>query len=84
MISHGSYMYASTGSRVVQFKVAVDPVSGLSKYTSRTYVSGLPGLITGLGVADDLKSFMAFTDLSGLGLAAQEVIIKVPLCEDIP
>jgi hypothetical protein len=83
MISHGSYMYASTGSRVVQFKVTVDPVSGVSKYTSRTYVSGLPGTITGLGVADDLKSFMTFTDLSGLRLAGQEEIVKLPLCEDI-
>ncbi len=83
LISHGSYMYASTGSRVVQFKVTVDPVSGQSKYMSRTYVSGLLGVITGLGVADDLKSFMTFTDLSGLGSAGQEEIVKLPLCEDM-
>jgi len=83
LISHGSYMYASTGSRVVQFKVTADPVSGQSTYTFRTYVSGLSGSVTGLGAADDLKSFMTFTDPTGLGLAGQEVIVKLPLCEDM-
>jgi hypothetical protein len=83
IISHGSYMYAPTGNRVVQFKVTVDPVSGLSHYASRTYLSGLSGFVTGLGVADDLKSLMTFTDPSGLGLADQEVITKLPLCEDM-
>jgi hypothetical protein len=84
IISHGSYMYAPTGSTVVQFKVTVDPVSGLSKYAFRTYVSGLSSFITGLGVADDLGSLMVFADQSGIGLAGQEVITKLPLCEDIP
>ena len=77
-------MYAPTGNRVVQFKVTIDPVSGLSKYASRTYVSGLSSVVTGLGVADDLGSLMVFTDRSGIGLAGQEVITKLPLCEDIP
>ena len=67
----------------MQFKVTVDPVSGLSKYASRTYVSGLSGFVTGLGAADDLKSFMTFADPTGLGLAGQEVITKLPLCEDM-
>jgi hypothetical protein len=83
IISHGSYMYAATGNRVVQFKVTVDPVSGLSNYAFRNYVSGLSGVVTGLGVADDLKSFMTFTDPTGIGLAGQEVITKLPLCEDM-
>jgi hypothetical protein len=83
IISHGSYMYTSTGGRVVQFKVAVDPVSGLSHYAFRTYLSGFSGFVTGLGVADDLKSVMTFTDPTGIGLADQEVIVKVPLCEDM-
>jgi hypothetical protein len=86
IVSHGSYMYASTGSNsVVQLKVTVDPVSGQSQYTSRIYVSGLSGfgLLTGLGVADDLKSLMTFTDPTGNGLADQEVITKLPLCEDM-
>ena len=85
IISHGSYMYAgSVGAPVLQFKVTVDPASGLSQYASRTYLSGAPlSFITGLGVADDLKSLMAFNDQSGLGLAAQELVVKAPLCEDM-
>jgi hypothetical protein len=88
IISHGLYMYAPTTSgAVVQFKVTTDPVSGLSQYASRTYATGLAPvagtITTGLGVADDLQSLMVFTDPSGFGLAAQEVIAKLPLCEDM-
>ena len=50
----------------------------------RTYLSGSVPLITGLGVADDLGSLMVFTDPSAAGSLDQEVIIKLPLCEDIP
>jgi hypothetical protein len=83
IISHGSYMYAGPlGGPTLQTKVTTDPVSGLSQYASRTYVSGL-ALITGLGVADDLKSVMNFTDPSDVGAAGQAVIVKVPLCEDM-
>ena len=84
LIGHGSYMYAgSLGGPVVQIKVTVDPVTGLSQYTSRTYLSGLSSFTTGLGVADDLNSLMTFTDPSGVGSAGQEVIVKAPLCEDM-
>jgi hypothetical protein len=85
LISHGSsYMYGgSVSGPVVQVKVTVDPITGLSQYASRTYLSRFPGFLTGVGIADDLGSLMALTDPSGLGLAAQEVIIKVPLCEDM-
>jgi len=84
LISHGSYMYSGgTAQPAVQFKVTVDPVTGLSQYARRTYDSGGSGFTTGLGVADDLNSFVAFTDPSGLGLAGQEVIYKMPLCEDM-
>jgi len=89
LITHGSYMYASvtaaegvtTSNTVVQLKVTVDPVSGLSQYRIRGYLTGAP-LITGLGVADDLGSLMVFTDPSGIGAAGQEAITKLPLCED--
>jgi len=82
--SHGSYIYGgSVGGPVVQTKVTVDPVTGLSHYTSRTYLSGGTGFLTGVGIADDLKSLLAFFDPSGLGLAGQETVIKVPLCEDM-
>jgi len=84
IISHASYMYAgSLSGTVVQIKVTVDPLTGLSQYASRTYLSGLSSFITGLGVADDLQSLMTFTDPSGIGMAGQEVIVKAPLCEDM-
>jgi hypothetical protein len=83
IISHGSYMYAGPiGGAVLQFKVTVDPVSGLSQYAHRTYLSG-GTLTTGLGVADDLQSLMTFTDPSSIGAAGRAVIIKAPLCEDM-
>ena len=83
IISHGSYMYlGGVGFPTLQMKVTSDFV-GLSRYASRTYFSGGTGLMTGLGVADDLGSVMNFIDPSGLGLAAEEVIVKVPLCEDM-
>jgi hypothetical protein len=83
LISHGSYMYTSPlGGAVVQIKVTIDPVTGLSQYALRTYISGL-SLVTGLGVADDLLSFMVFSDPSGVGAAGREFITKLPLCEDM-
>jgi hypothetical protein len=85
MISHTGtpYMYVGPiGGTVVQFKVGVDPISGLSTYKFRTYGTGF-SLITGLGVADDLQSLMVFSDPSAIGLAGQEVVTKVPLCEDM-
>jgi hypothetical protein len=45
LITRGSYMYASpTNLTVVQFKVTVDPMFGLSRYASRLYISGCPSL----------------------------------------
>ena len=85
MITHTGtqYMYAGPiGGTVVQFKVGVDPISGFSTYKFRTYGTGF-SLITGLGVAEDLKSLMVFGDPSAIGLAGQEVVTKVPLCEDM-
>ena len=51
---------------MVRFKVGVDPIAGLSTYEFRTYGTGF-SLVTGLGVADDLKSLMVFSDPSALG-----------------
>ncbi len=84
LISHGSYLYASVGpgGGVAQFSVSVSPATGLSQYKIRTYLSGSVPLITGLGVADDLGSLMVFTDPSSVGTLDQEVIAKMPLCED--
>jgi hypothetical protein len=84
LVGHGSYLYGGTnGGPVVQFKVTKDPTTGVSHYASRTYATGL-SVTTGLGVADDLKSLMVFTDPSGIGAAGQEVVTKLPLCEDLP
>ncbi len=84
IISHGSYMYASLGpgGGVAQFSISVSPATGQTQYKIRTYFSGSVPLITGLGVADDLGSLMVFTDPSSVGTLDQEVIAKLPLCED--
>ena len=83
MIPHGDYMYTGpVGGTIVQFKVSVDPISHLSQYKFRTFVSGL-SIVTGLGIANDLKSLMVYTDPTAIGLAAQEIVTKVPLCEDM-
>jgi Bacterial Ig-like domain (group 1) len=83
LLTHGQYMYASPiGGTVVQMKVTTDPSSGLSQYQFRTYVTGL-SIVTGLGVAEDFASLMIYTDPSAIGSAAQEVVTKLPLCEDM-
>ena len=83
LIRHGQYMYTGpVGGTVAQLKVTVDPFSGLSNYKLRTYVTGL-SIVTGLGVAEDLSSLMIYTDPSALGLAGDEVVVKLPLCEDM-
>jgi hypothetical protein len=77
------YMYTGPlGGTVTQFKLTVDPFSGLTNYNFRTFLTGI-SLTSGLGVADDLKSLMVFTDPSTVGLAGQGVVTKLPLCEDM-
>jgi hypothetical protein len=84
IITHGSYLYASPmgAGAVVQAKVTVDPVTGLSHYVLRTYLSGFGAggflFATGLGVADDLKSLMVFATGE-----LTTIIYRVPLCEDL-
>ncbi len=77
------YMYTGPlGGTVDQFKLTIDPFSGLTNYPFRTYLTGI-SLTSGLGVAEDLKSLMVFTDPSTVGLAGQGVVTKLPLCEDM-
>jgi hypothetical protein len=91
------YMYTGPlGGTVVQFKLKVDPISGLTHYDFRTILTGV-SLTTGLGVADDLTyngpggnplangdgSLMVFTDPTAVGLAGQAVVTRLPLCEDM-
>ena len=76
------YMYTGPlGGTVVQFHLGKDNV-GRTTYKQRTYLTGV-SLSTGLGVASDLGSLMVMTDPSAIGLAGQEVITKLPLCEDM-
>jgi hypothetical protein len=88
LISHvaangDKYMYTGPlGGTVDQFKLTVDPISGLTNYNFRTILTGI-SLTSGLGVADDLQSLMVFTDPSAVGLAGQGVVTKLPLCEDM-
>jgi hypothetical protein len=83
LITHCQYMYSGgENGTVLQVKVGVDPVSGLSTYALRTYGTGF-ALVTGLGVAEDLQSLMVFADPSHIGLTGQEVVTKLPLCEDM-
>jgi len=77
------YMYTGpVGGTIVQFKLAIDAVSHMTTYKFRTLLTGI-SLTTGLGVADDQKSLMVFTDPSAVGLAGQGVVTKLPLCEDM-
>jgi hypothetical protein len=83
LISHGKYMYTGPiGGTVYQFLVKVNPLSGLSQYRFRTYVTGL-SIVTGLGTDDALQSLFIFTDPTAIGLAAREFVTKLPLCEDM-
>ena len=79
MAAHGFYLYSSSSNgSVVQIKVTADPATGISRYASRTYVSGL-SLITGVGVADDLQSLIAYSEGP---FNESEFLTKLPLCED--
>jgi hypothetical protein len=76
------YMYTGPlGGITIQAHLGKDLV-GRTTYRTRTYLSGT-SLSTGIGVADDLGSLMVMSDPSALGLAGQEAITKLPLCEDM-
>jgi len=96
------YMFtAGVAQPVQQFRLTPSPGDGSTHYTSRTYMSGGTGFVTGLGVAPDMSwgsttnsqglpatgttgsgSLIVMQDPTGLGLAGQEVMTKLPLCED--
>src|SRR5215831_2342054 len=96
------YMFtAGVAQPVQQFRLTISPADGSTHYTSRTYMSGGTGFVTGLGVAPDMSwgsttnsqglpatgttgsgSLIVMQDPTGLGLAGQEVMTKLPLCED--
>jgi len=87
------YMYTGpTGGTIVQFKLTKQPFSGTTQYTFRTYITGL-SILTGIGTADDLSysdpgsngqgSLMIYTDPTALGLSGDEIVTRLPLCEDM-
>ena len=76
MIRHGQYRYAPACGTVVQLKVTVDAVSGLSQYRFRTYAAGL----TLLRVS---ASPMTSSHYGDPNFPSQEFVTKLPLCEDI-
>jgi hypothetical protein len=51
----------------------------VSQYRIRGYLT----TVTGLDVADDLGSLMVFTEPQAIAPAGGEVIVKLPLCEDL-
>jgi hypothetical protein len=83
LASHGSYMYLGTNlGPVVQIKVTTNPISGLSSYALRTYVTGL-STISSVGVADDLGSLMVFSNPPAVVGLSAGAWTKLPLCEDM-
>jgi hypothetical protein len=51
----------------------------VSQYRIRGYLT----TVTGLGVADDLGLLLVFTETQAIAPAGGEVIVKLPLCEDL-
>jgi hypothetical protein len=83
-VNHGSYMYAAqTGGPVVQFKVTVDPVTGVSNYAFRNYLSGITAPVIGVGVADDLQSLIVYSNPITVAAVFILNVARVPLCEDM-
>lgn len=77
-----NYLYiAPNGGVVDQFRLSKNG-DGTTRYEFRTYLTGT-SIVTGLGVADDLRSLIVMSDPTGLGLSAQEVMTRLPLCEDM-
>ena len=82
-VSHGDYLYrAIKGGPVSQFKLAVDS-TGATTVTPRNYAVNLPN-VTGIGFSNTLNAMLAYGDPSGIGAPGAEVVVQLPICEDIP
>jgi hypothetical protein len=82
LVSHGNYLYhALKGGEV--FQANVDATEGVT--SQRFFATGLASP-TGIGFSQDngtpSASTMLYDDPTGLALAAQERIYKLPICED--
>jgi hypothetical protein len=83
LTSHGNYLYLGrSNGQVLQLKVGKDPARGYTTYTARVYLYTITNP-TGIGITDDLKSLIVMSDPSLIGLFGQEVMTKLPLCEDM-
>ena len=81
LVSHGNYLYHGVkGGQIYQ--AYVDATAGV---TSQRVFAGVSGP-TGIGFSEDngtaSASIMIYDDPTGLSLAAQERIYKLPICED--
>jgi hypothetical protein len=80
LVSHGQYLYRGVkGGAILQAEVTATGVTG----PQRDFATGLTNP-TGIGFDEGFQSIMLYDDPSGLGLAAREVIYKLPICEDMP
>jgi hypothetical protein len=80
LTSHGQYLYRGVkGGAVYQAKVTAAGVTEPQRF----FATGLANP-TGIGFDEGFESIMLYDDPSVLGLAAREVIYKLPICEDMP
>ncbi len=83
LVSHGQYLYHGIkGGLLIQAKLAVDPTTGATVITQRNYGNSFPN-ITGVGFSEGLQSMMVYSDPTAVGSTAQEVVTKLPVCEDM-
>ena len=82
LVSHGQYLYHGIkGGLVIQAKLTVDPATGATVITQRSYGNSFAN-ITGIGFSEGLQSMMVYADPTAVALTAQEVVTKLPVCED--
>lgn len=67
---------------MIQAKLAIDPTTRATVITQRTYGNTFAN-ITGIGFSEGLQSVMIYADPTAVALAAQEVVTKLPVCEDM-
>jgi hypothetical protein len=81
LVSHGNYLYRGVkGGVIYQANIGATGVT-----SQRFFATGLANP-TGIGFSEDngtaSASTMLYDDPTGLALAAQERILKLPICED--
>jgi hypothetical protein len=83
-VSHGNYLYrAIKGGALSQFKLVTTTGTTGTTITARNYAIALPSP-TGIGFSNTLNAMLVYGDPSGIGAPGAEVVVKLPICEDIP